>query len=109
MSYLKQYFGDDYGFDRYFTYNLNKDGTELFLYSTARGLTEVMTCNNGKITGPGYEHIYGIKKSKKDSDHKRPELMFKLAEYLRGRSDQQDTEYWGGGKNTRRQKRPGTK
>ncbi len=66
MSYLKQYFGDDYGFDRYFTYDLNKDGTpELFLYSTTMGLTEVLTCKNGKITGLGYEHIYGIKKSKK--------------------------------------------
>lgn len=66
MSYLKQYFGSKYGFDRYFTYDLNKDGTpELFLYSTNTGLTEVLSYKKGKIIGLGYVDIYGIKKSRK--------------------------------------------
>ena len=66
MSYLKQYFGDEYGFDRYFTYDLNKDGTpELFLYSTTMGLTEVLTYKKGKMIVLGYVDLYGIKKSQK--------------------------------------------
>ena len=66
LSYLKSYFGNDYGFDIYFIYDLNKDGTpELFLHSTTMGLTEILTFKKGKITGLGYDHIYGIKKSKK--------------------------------------------
>lgn len=66
MSYLKFYFGKDYKFNRYFTYDVNKDGTpELFLYSTTMGMTEVLTYKKGKIISLGYDDIYGIKKSKK--------------------------------------------
>lgn len=66
MSYLKSYFGSDYKFNRYFTYDINKDGTpELFLYSTSMGMTEVLTYKRGKIISLGYDDIYGIKKSKK--------------------------------------------
>lgn len=66
MSYLKMYFQDDYKFDRYFTYDVNKDGTpELFLYSTTMKLTEVLTCKNGKIVALGTDAFYGINKSKK--------------------------------------------
>lgn len=66
MSYLKFYFDKDYKFNRYFTYDVNKDGTpELFLYSTTMGMTEVLTYRKGKIVSLGYDNIYGIKKNKK--------------------------------------------
>ena len=39
-SYLKQYFGEGYRFDRYYLYDLDKNGTpELFLNSRGMGLT----------------------------------------------------------------------
>lgn len=71
MSYLKmyfdpQYFGSQYRFDRYFTYDVDKNGTpELFLHSTSMGLTEVMTYNK-KLISLGYYDIAKINKKTKE-------------------------------------------
>ena len=66
MSYLKMYFGTDYKFNCYFTYDVDKNGTpELFLHSTTMGLTEVMTYNK-KIISLGYYDIEKINKKTKE-------------------------------------------
>lgn len=71
MSYLKmyfnpQYFGSQYKFNRYFTYDVDKNGTpELFLHSTSMGLTEVMTYNK-KLISLGYYDIEKINKKTKE-------------------------------------------
>lgn len=66
LSYLKQYFGDGYEFDRYYIYDLNKDGTpELFLDSKGMGLTVVLTYKKG-LRSMGYECIERINKAKKE-------------------------------------------
>lgn len=50
MSYIKNYFGDDYKFDKYFLYDINHNKVpELFLYSSTMGLTVVLTYSNNKI------------------------------------------------------------
>lgn len=62
MSYLKMYHGRGYDFNRYFTYDMDKNGTpELFLYSTSMKLTEVMTYNK-KLISLGYYYIAKINK-----------------------------------------------
>jgi hypothetical protein len=44
VSYIKTYFGSDYGWDKYFAYDLDKNGTpELFVYSSSMGLTAIFT------------------------------------------------------------------
>lgn len=71
MSYLKmyfnpQYFGSQYKFNRYFTYDVDKNGTpELFLHSTSMGLTEVMTYNK-KLISLGYYDIARINEKTKE-------------------------------------------
>lgn len=65
-SYLKFYFGEDYKFNRYYYYDLDKNGTpELFLYSTTMGLTEIFTYKK-KLISLGYYDIARINKSKKE-------------------------------------------
>lgn len=69
MSYLKMYHGigdTGYNFNRYFTYDVDKNGTpELFLHSTSMGLTEVMTYNK-KLISLGYYDIAKINKKTKE-------------------------------------------
>lgn len=49
-SYIADYFGSDYQFDEYFLYDINDDSVpELFLCSTAMGLTEVFTYSDGLV------------------------------------------------------------
>lgn len=66
-DYLKQYFGKDYGFDRYFLEDVNGDKTpELFLSSTSMGgLTVVFTYRDGKVVCLGCDLFYKINTSKK--------------------------------------------
>ena len=65
-SYLKQYFGEGYRFDRYYLYDLDKNGTpELFLNSRGMGLTVVLTYKNG-LKSLGYEALDRIHKGKKE-------------------------------------------
>ena len=66
MSYLKMYFGKQYKFDRYFTYDVDKNGIpELFLHSTSMGLTELMTYDKN-IISLGYYDIAKINKKTKE-------------------------------------------
>lgn len=50
LSYLPQYFGDDYGFDAYFLCDVDGNGTpELFLDSSTMGLTAVCSYDAGPM------------------------------------------------------------
>lgn len=50
LSYLPQYFGDDYGFDSYFLCDVDGNGTpELFLDSSTMGLTAVLSYDAGPM------------------------------------------------------------
>ena len=60
FDYLKMYFREGYGFDKYFLHDLNDDGIpEMFVYSTNMGLTAVYTIDNG-LKLLGYADICGI-------------------------------------------------
>lgn len=66
VSYLKRYFGEDYKFNKYYYYDLDKNGIpELFLYSSTMGLTQIFTYNKKPIS-LGYYDIAKINKSKKE-------------------------------------------
>ncbi len=85
MSYLKMYFGTQYRFNRYFTYDVDKNGTpELFLHSTSMGLTEVMTYNK-KLVSLGYYDIARINKKTK-------EII--VHGHWHGAGGSQDKEWW---------------
>lgn len=65
-DYLKDYFGKDYKFNRYFVYDVNKDNVpELFLYSTTMGLSAVFTYYNNKAAALGCDDFYKINTSQK--------------------------------------------
>lgn len=90
MSYLKmyfnpKYFGSQYRFNRYFIYDVDKNGTpELFLHSTSMGLTEVMTYDK-KLISLGYYDIARINK-------KTRELI--VHGHWHGAGGSQDKEWW---------------
>lgn len=66
MDYLKMYFDDSYKFDRYYIYDVDKNGTpELFLYSTTMRLTEVLTYNK-KLISLGYNAYSKLNKKQKE-------------------------------------------
>lgn len=63
---LKEYFGDDYGFNSYFYYDLDKNGTpEMFVYSKSMGMTEILTYKK-KLISLGFYDIARINKAKKE-------------------------------------------
>lgn len=67
ISYLELYFGKDCVFNRYYYYDLDKNGIpELFIYSSKMHLTEIFTYKKGKIIDLGYYDIYGINKKKRE-------------------------------------------
>lgn len=60
FSYLKRYFQDAFGFQKYYLHDLNADGIpELFVYSDSMGLTAVYTIDQD-LKYLGYVDIYGI-------------------------------------------------
>lgn len=66
VSYLKMYFGSQYGWDRYFYYDLDKNGTpELFIYSKSMGLTQIFTYKK-KVISLGCYDIDRINTAKKE-------------------------------------------
>ncbi|MCD8013872.1 MAG: Ig-like domain-containing protein [Lachnospiraceae bacterium] len=65
-SYLSQYFGKKFKYNKYFLYDLDGNGVpELFLYSTSMKLTAVFTYKNDKLVSLGYQYFYAINTSKK--------------------------------------------
>ena len=60
FDYLRMYFKDEYGFDKYFLHDLNSDGVpEMFVYSANMGLTAVYTIDGG-LKFLEYQDISGI-------------------------------------------------
>lgn len=60
LNYLPFYFGDGYGFDSYFLYDVDRNGTpELFLCSSTMCLTAVLTYTDQPVFLL-YEDIYAI-------------------------------------------------
>lgn len=65
-TYLQRNYGKRYKFDRYYTYDVDKNGIpELFLYSTTMKLTHVFTYNQ-KLISCGYDDFTRINKKEKE-------------------------------------------
>ena len=60
FSYLKRYFQEAFGFQKYYLHDLDVNGIpELFVYSDSMGLTAIYTIDQ-ELKYLGYEDIYGI-------------------------------------------------